>query len=114
MKCANDIWTGRIPTCEAGFLVCDPMTCERYRPVREDKKPRVYTIWELFQLLEEHGIEFRCWYARPSQAYILSFRKGSYSKEVCFDPDGKRDKIPMLIENAILDAVKELEKEKQK
>ena len=31
-KCINDFWSGRVPTCNAGFIRCDGEKCPRYHP----------------------------------------------------------------------------------
>lgn len=30
-KCIYDEWSGRIPTCEMGFLTCNYSTCQQYK-----------------------------------------------------------------------------------
>lgn len=116
-RCVNDIWEGRIPTCNAGFLSCNPDVCKFYHPVNDQNQPQVRTVKQLLELLEKYQLEIYGYFAKPSQAYILTFTKKADKGLIC------KTAIPIetvedikcadyRIEQAILDVVKVLEKEK--
>ena len=117
-RCVNDIWEGRIPTCNADFLSCNPDVCEFYHPVNDQGQPQVRTVKQLLDLLEKYQLEIYGYFARPSKAYILTFFKKTAKEEIC------KTAIPIetvndikcadhLIEKAILDAIKALEKKEE-
>lgn len=60
-KCIYDKWEmgARVPLCLAGYIVCNPKTCEMYHPVPEPTKPKTPENWRDYlniiePLLEEY------------------------------------------------------------
>lgn len=55
-KCVYDNWSGRIPTCEFGFLNCDYDTCKQYTPVKDERK---HAHWEAHYICSNCGEHVR-------------------------------------------------------
>lgn len=114
LRCTNDIWEGRIPTCNAGFLSCNPDVCEFYHPVNDQGQPQVRTVKQLLDLLEKYQLEIYGYYARPSQAYILTFIKKTDKEKFCktvipIEMVENVKCVDSFIEKEILEVVKTLE-----
>ena len=123
MKCANDIWVTKdnelAPSCKAGYMTCDPMVCNHYRVLNEDGRPRVYSVWDLFQLIADKDIEIKCYYLQPKQVYVFILSKRTDEKqavittEIPLSISKQVFSTPATIERAILNAMDELERRLQ-